>query len=73
MKLVRNLLSSVSLAVMATLLLSSAVAPVWAQTGSLGTMVGLVTDQSGAVVPDVTVTITDTATKASRTATTNSA
>jgi hypothetical protein len=63
----------VSLAVISTLLLCCAAIPGLAQTGSLGTMTGLVTDQSGAVVPDVTVTITDTSTKASRTATTNSA
>jgi len=73
MKLVPRLLSSVSLAVISALLLCCAAAPVCAQTGSLGTMVGLVTDQSGAVVPDVTVTITDTSTKATRTAVTNSA
>jgi hypothetical protein len=36
-------------------------------------MIGQVTDQSGAVVPDVTITITDTATKAVRTTNTNSA
>ena len=61
------------LAVITTLLLGCAGIPGFAQTGSLGTMIGLVTDQSGAVVPDVTVTITDTAIKAVRTATTNSA
>jgi hypothetical protein len=73
MKLVRHLLSFGSLAVISTLLFCCAVTPMWAQTGSLGTVVGLVTDQSGAVVPDVTVAITDTATKAVRTTTTNSA
>ena len=60
-------------AVISTLLLCCAALPAWGQTGSQGTMVGLVTDQSGAVVPDVTVTITDIATKAVRTATTNAA
>jgi len=73
MKLVRRLLSFVSLAVISTLLLCCAALSVWGQTGSQGTVVGLVTDQSGAVVPDVTVTLTDTATKAVRTTTTNTA
>jgi hypothetical protein len=73
MKPVRHLLSFVSLAVISTLLLCCAAAPVWGQTGSQGTVVGLVTDQSGAVVPDVTVTITDLGTKAVRTTTTNPA
>src|SRR6516164_9466321 len=73
MKRFRQLMFIVSLAVISTLLLCCAAIPGLAQTGSLGTMVGLVTAQSGAVIPDVTVTITDTATKASRTATTNSA
>src|SRR5215471_4512454 len=69
MKLVRYVLSFVSLGVISTLLLCSS----WAQTGSQGTVVGLVTDQSGAVVPDVTVTLTDMATKAIRATTTNTA
>src|SRR5215831_11321439 len=60
-------------AVISTLLLCCAAIPGLAQTGSLGTMIGLVTDQSGAVVPDVTVTITDAATKAVRTTTSNTA
>src|SRR5215469_16415488 len=73
MKLVRYVLSFVSLGVISTLLLCCAALPSWAQTGSQGTVVGLVTDQSGAVVPDVTVTLTDMATKAVRTITTNAA
>ena len=36
--------------------------PVWGQTGSLGTVTGVVTDPSNAVVPDATVTIKDKAT-----------
>src|SRR6516225_1191158 len=71
MKTVRHLLFFVSLAVLTALLLCCATS--FAQTGSLGTMIGQVTDQSGAVVPDVTITITDAATKAIRTTTTNSA
>ena len=70
---IRLPLFHVSIAVFTALLLCCAALPVWSQTGSLGTMTGLVTDQSGAVVPDVTVNITDNATKAVRTATTNGA
>jgi len=39
----------------------------------VGTITGLVTDQSNAVVPDATVTVKDTATKEVRTINTNSA
>ncbi|MGC1646062.1 MAG: carboxypeptidase-like regulatory domain-containing protein, partial [Candidatus Sulfotelmatobacter sp.] len=39
----------------------------------MGTVAGLVTDQSNALVPDASVTIRDTATKAVRTITTNTA
>jgi hypothetical protein len=70
---VRLLWSLVSSSTILALLLCCAALPASAQTGALGTMIGLVTDQSGAVIPDVTVTITDTSTKASRTTTTNSA
>src|SRR5271170_2423457 len=45
--------------------------PVWAQTGSTGTVAGVVTDQSNAVVAAATVTLTDTSTNVSRSATTN--
>lgn len=44
---------------------------VFAQTGGTGIVVGTVTDPSGAAVPGATVTLTDTATNAARTATTN--
>jgi Carboxypeptidase regulatory-like domain len=37
----------------------------FAQAGASGTIVGTVTDASGAIVPDVKVTVTNTATKAS--------
>jgi len=47
--------------------------PAFAQSTSTGTIVGTVTDQSGAIVNGATVTLTDTATKAARTATTNEA
>src|SRR3984957_585632 len=56
----------------ALLWLSSAVAT-WAQSTSTGTLAGAVTDPSGAVVSGATVTLTDTATKNSRAATTNDA
>ena len=56
----------------AVLWLSSA-APVWAQSTSTGTVVGTVTDPSGAVVAGATVTLTDPATKSSRSVTTNEA
>ncbi len=44
----------------------------WAQSASSGTIGGAITDPSGAVVPGATVTLTDTATNTSRSATTNS-
>ena len=43
----------------------------WAQTSSAGTVVGVVSDPSGAVVPNATVTMTDKATSAKRTTMTN--
>ena len=46
---------------------------VFAQTGGTGIVVGTVTDPSGAAVPGATVTLTDTATNAARTAITNEA
>ncbi|MFZ0758411.1 MAG: carboxypeptidase-like regulatory domain-containing protein, partial [Candidatus Sulfotelmatobacter sp.] len=45
--------------------------PVWAQSTSSGTVAGTITDPSGAVVAGATVSLTDTATNVSRTATTN--
>jgi len=47
--------------------------PSWAQSTSTGTIVGTVTDQTGAVVNGATVTLTDTATKTVRTESTNDA
>jgi Carboxypeptidase regulatory-like domain len=44
---------------------------VFAQTGGTGIVVGTVTDPSGAAVPGAVVTLTDTATNAERTTTTN--
>jgi hypothetical protein len=45
--------------------------PLWAQATSTGTVVGTVTDPSGAVVSKATVTMTDKATNAKRTTATN--
>ena len=47
------------------------VLPAWAQSASSGTVFGLVTDPSGAVVPGATVTLTDASTNVARTAPTN--
>jgi type 1 fimbria pilin len=47
------------------------VLPAWAQSASSGTVAGTVTDQSNAVVPGATVTLTDTTTNTVRTTTTN--
>lgn len=57
---------------LAMLLLGSATF-VWGQSTDSGTVAGIVTDPSGAVVNGATVTLTDTSTKNSRTATTNEA
>src|SRR5438093_9527441 len=53
---------------MGLLLLSG---PAWAQV-SRGTITGIVTDPSGAVVPDVAITVTNTATGVTNNVTTNS-
>jgi hypothetical protein len=45
--------------------------PVWSQSTSSGTVAGSVTDQSNAVVPGATVTLTDTSTNISRNTATN--
>ena len=47
--------------------------PVWAQSTNTGTIAGTVTDASNAVVNGAAVTLTDAATKTSRSATTNDA
>lgn len=55
-----------ALAVMGSLLLASVAANAQSYTGSIS---GTVTDTSGAVVPDAKITLTNTATKVTRTAT----
>jgi hypothetical protein len=45
----------------------------WGQATNAGTLAGIVTDQSGAVVNGANVTLNDTSTKTSRSATTNEA
>jgi hypothetical protein len=59
--------------ILTALFLCCAALPVWAQAGSQGTVTGVVTDQSNAVVPDTTVTLKDKATSAVLTTTTNNA
>ncbi len=53
------------------LLLSLATMPLFGQSTSAGTIAGIVSDPTGAVVNGVTVTLTDKATKATRSVTTN--
>ena len=57
----------------AILLVSTLSGIMWAQTASTGTVLGLVTDPTGAVVPGATVELEDAATKAVRSVTTNAA
>jgi hypothetical protein len=45
--------------------------PMWAQSTNTGTVVGTITDQSGAVVAGATVTLTDSSTGVARSTTTN--
>ena len=45
--------------------------PAWAQSSSTGSVVGMVADQTGAVVDDVAVTLTDVSTNTSRSTTSN--
>src|SRR5258707_13084311 len=50
--------------VVAFLIMSTA--PAWAQTGSMGTIHGVVTDQSGGALPGVTATLTSPALQVGR-------
>jgi outer membrane receptor protein involved in Fe transport len=58
-----------AIVLLVTLLLS--IQPSLLAQESTGKIVGIVTDQSGAVIPDVKITVTDTATKISRDTTTD--
>src|SRR5664279_1112571 len=65
----RGVISTLS----AILVVSTVSGIMWAQTASTGTVLGLVTDPTGAVVPGATVELEDAATKAVRSVTTNAA
>ena len=67
----RSLFST--LALMGAILIWLSAGPTVAQVTVGGTVTGVVTDKTGAVVPDATVTLTDTSTQESRTKTTNAA
>jgi len=60
-----------TISVVTALLLFSSALPMWGQTGTLGTVTGVATDQSGAVVPDVTVALKDKSTNTVQTTNTN--
>src|SRR5260370_16355827 len=70
---VRFLWSLLSISTILASFFCGAVLPASAQTTSMGTITGLVTDQSNAIVPEAVVTIKDTATSEERSANTNSA
>ena len=59
--------------VMAALLLAASALPLWGQSGSLGTVTGVVTDPTGAVVPAATVALKEKSTNTVQTENTNSA
>lgn len=72
---VRNPIHSffVTLLVSAAVLIGGGASLVWAQAANSGTVAGVVTDSSGAVVGGAMVTLTDTATRISRSSNTNDA
>ncbi len=70
---VRQLGSVFATLFLCLIVLALCTAPMWAQSTSTGTIQGTVTDPSGAVVNGATVTLTDTATKSARQASTNDA
>ena len=68
----RKLLAIAQLTALLILLVAFAAVSALAQTASSGTVIGTITDQSGAVVPDATITITDLTTNSTAKSTTNS-
>jgi Carboxypeptidase regulatory-like domain len=70
---VRQLCSVFATLILCLIVLALCTAPMSAQSTSTGTIAGTVTDPSNAVVSGATVTLTDTATKSARQATTNDA
>ena len=64
---------SLFLSALCAVLFSFNAVPAYTQTTSMGTIVGVVTDVSNAVVSGATVTVTDAATAQTRTVTTNDA
>jgi hypothetical protein len=69
----RTSIAIVQLAALLIFLLAVGSVKVFAQSASSGTVIGTVTDQSGAVVPDATVSITELSTSTTNKVTTNSA
>src|SRR5271169_832584 len=62
-----------SIFVIAALFLVASALPLWGQSGSLGTVTGVVTDPSNAVVPEAMVALKEKSTNTVQTSTTNSA
>ena len=68
----RNTGMALFLSVLVAFAMVLSTTPMWGQVGAAtGTVIGIVTDPSGAVVPGATVTMTDNATGVSRSTTTN--
>lgn len=65
-----NAALAISLWVFAGLVVTMAVPTIWAQSNISGDITGLVTDASGAIIPNATVTVTSSATGAVHTTTT---
>src|SRR5450755_4842652 len=61
------------IALLTVILLVCTALPMWGQSGTLGTVTGVVTDPSNAVVPDATVSLKEKSTNTVQTSTTNSA